>query len=124
MVKTEGTTIKVFRGDSGHFDISKTDKEGNIENFKKGDKVILSVKQNFAESEILLRKTIIVEEDCIKVEFPISDEDTISLTEIISEPIELEYDIKVDGTEKTTIIGHDDSGAKIFKVYPSGSVDS
>lgn len=124
MVKTDGTTIKVFRGDSGHFDISKTDSDGNIEQFKQGDKVILSVKENFGENNVLLRKTITVKNDCDKVEFPITSEESISLSSLISEPIEYEYDIKVEGTEHSTIIGHDDSGAKIFKVYPTGSVDS
>lgn len=124
MIKTEGTTIKVFRGDSGHFDISKTDSEGNIEQFKQGDKVILSVKENFGEKNVLLRKTIPVNEDCDKVEFPISEEESISLTDLISEPMDFEYDVKVKGVESSTIIGHDDSGAKIFKVYPTGSVDS
>lgn len=123
MIKTEGSTIKVFRGDSGHFDISKTDSEGNIEQFKKGDKVILSVKENFGENTVLLRKTKLVDEDCNKISFFITEEDTISLTNLISEPIDYEYDIKVEGLENSTIIGHDDSGAKLFKVYPTGSVD-
>lgn len=45
------------------------------------------------------------------------------MSELISEPVEFEYDINVNGAENTTIIGHDDSGAKIWKLYPSGSVD-
>lgn len=124
MVKTDGTTIKVFRGDSGHIDISKTDTDGNIEQFQQGDKVILSVKENFGTDDVLLRKTITVSENCNSVEIPITAEESISLSELISEPVEYEYDIKVEGSDYSTIIGHDDSGAKIFKVYPTGSVDS
>lgn len=120
MVKTEGTTIKIFRGDCGNIYFSKTDSEGNIEQFKKGDKVVLSVKNNFGESTALLRKEFVVESDSDKVEISFSKEDT-KFVDLISEPIDYEYDIKVNDCH--TIIGHDDSGSKIFRVYPSGSDD-
>lgn len=120
MIKTEGTTIKIFRGDEGTLYISKKDKNGNIEKFKKDDKVVLSVKENFGEHEVKLRKEVVVQEESEKVGFTFYPEDT-KFIDLISEPIDFEYDI--DLNDGNTILGHDDSGAKIFRIYPTGSDD-
>lgn len=123
MIKVEGTTIKAYRGSSGYIRVSKTDDEGNIEQFAANDVVTLSVKNNFGESDPILRKQVTVQSACDYVDITISSSETKSMSELISEPVEFEYDINVNGEENTTIIGHDDSGAKIWKLYPSGSVD-
>lgn len=123
MIKVEGTTIKAYRGASGYIRVSKTDDDGNIEQFAANDVITLTVKNNFGESTPILRKQLTVESACDYVDITISATETKSMSELISEPVEFEYDINVNGAENTTIIGHDDSGAKIWKLYPSGSVD-
>lgn len=122
MIKTEGTTIKCNRGDSGHLFIRKSDSDGNIEQFAVGDVVIFTIKNNFGEDTVILRKEKTVNEVCDSVQIDFSSEDTM-IGELISEPIEYQYDVKVNGQSNNTILGYDDDGAKIFKLYPSGSVD-
>ena len=58
MIKVEGTTIKAYRGASGYIRVSKTDDDGNIEQFAANDVITLTVKNNFGEFayEIFLLK--------------------------------------------------------------------
>lgn len=120
MIKIEGTMIKCFRGDKGHIVIRKKDKKGNIEPFEKGDKVTFSVKNNFGEENPILRKIIDVEEekDCVTID--LSSSDTL-IGDLISDYVDYEYDIAIN--DDNTILGHDESGAKIFRLFPSGSDD-
>ena len=120
MIRTDGNLIKCPRGDAGYIDIRKSDSEDNTEIFSKGDKVIFSIKNNFSEPEVILRKTVDVEEDTETVRIEFSHEDTL-IGDLITNYMDYEYDINVNN--KDTILGHDDSGAKIFRVYPTGSVD-
>ncbi len=121
MIRTSGTTIECFRGNSGHIYISKTDSDGNIEPFEKNDEIIFTVKNNFAEEEVVLRKKIKIEETTNKARIDFSKEDTL-IGDLISDAVDYEYDISVNGNN--TILGHDSSGAKIFKLYPSGCDDA
>ena len=119
-MRTDGTTIECFRGDSGNIYISKTDKEGNIEKFLAGDHVIFTIKNNFGEVNPILRKVFEVQNDTEELELQFSKEDTL-IGELISEAVDYEYDISVNGEH--TILGHGSDGAKIFRLYPTGSVD-
>lgn len=119
-MKTDGTTIECFRGDSGHIYISKTDSDGNIEKFVKGDRVIFTIKNNFGEIKPVLRKIFDVQNDTEELELTFTKDDTL-IGELISEAVDFEYDISVNGEH--TILGHGSDGAKIFRLYPTGSVD-
>lgn len=115
------TTIKCTRGDRGSINIKKQDDKGNFENFIKGDKVIFSIKNNFSDSEPVFRKIVEVEEDSEFVTFELTKEDT-TLEDLISSPKEYQYDVSIN--DDLTIIGYDDDGPKIFRLYPEGSSDN
>ena len=120
MLWTEDNTIKVRRGNRGTFTVQKIDDAGNIENFEKDDKVIFSVKENFSNSDVLIRKIIQVEETCNEVVIELTKKDT-TIGNLIAKPKTYQYDICVN--EDETILGYDDAGAKEFILYPEGSND-
>ena len=120
MLKVENNAIKIQRGDKGTLIIQKKDDDGNIENFQKDDLVIFSVKENFSNENVILRKKIKVPEECSYVILELTKEDT-TIGELISKPKTYQYDICIN--EDNTILGYDDEGAKEFILYPEGSND-
>ncbi len=119
--KKEPTIIKCNRGNKGSITVRKKNKNtGEFEKFNAGDKVVLSVKQNFAEEEPAIRKIIEVTEETDSVTFSLSKDDT-TIGELISEPVTYQYDIAIN--DDNTILGYDDDGPKKFIVYPEGSND-
>lgn len=114
------TTIKCTRGDKGSITIRKKTKEGMIEQFYKNDVVIFSIKSNFGENAPILRKKIVVTENCDSVTFSFDKNDT-SIGELISKPTKYQYDVAIN--EDMTILGYDEEGAKIFMLFPEGSND-
>ena len=119
--KSDKTTIKCTRGDKGNIILKKKLREdGTIEPFYKDDIVIFTVKNNFADSEPLLRKEIKVLEDCESLKISFSKEDT-TIGDLIATPVKYQYEISIN--EDLTILGYDESGPKIFQLYPEGSND-
>lgn len=115
------TTIKCNRGDKGGIVFQKRNKvTGELEKFNIGDKVIFSVKNNFAEKDAVIRKTVEVTEETDSVIFRLSKKDT-TIGELIAEPVTYQYDIAQN--EDVTLLGYDDDGPKYFIVYPEGSND-
>lgn len=115
--------IKFTRGDIGQIIIRKKikDETDRYEPFFAGDKVIFTIKNNFADEEVLLRKIVEVIEDCDYVIFDFSSEDT-TIGDLIAAPMKYQYDVSIDGDK--TIIGYDDeTGPKYVMVYPEGSND-
>ena len=126
MYKIDDSTIKCTRGDKLIFDVKIPikDEAGVItgyEKFFKDDKVIFSVKENFGNADVVIRKEVIVPEDTDTITFLLTKKDT-TIGELISKPVTYQYDISIN--EDNTIIGYDDeSGPKYFILYPEGSND-
>lgn len=119
--KEDKTTIRCTRGDKGNIIVRKKRKDGSYEPFYSDDVVILSIKENFGDSEVVLRKEIKVAEDIDSVTFNLSKEDT-KIGDLISSPTKYQYDISIN--DDMTILGYDDeTGAKYFVLYPEGSSD-
>ena len=115
------TTIKCTRGDKGNILITKKKKsDGSVEPFYKDDIVIFIIKNNFGDSEAVLRKEIKVEEDCNTVKISLSKEDT-TIGDLIASPVKYQYEISIN--DDFTILGYDETGPKIFQLYPEGSND-
>ncbi len=118
---SDKTTIKCTRGDKGNIFITKKKKsDGSIEPFYKDDIVIFTIKNNFGDSEAVLRKEIKVEEDCNTVKIPLSKEDT-TIGDLIASPVKYQYEVSIN--DDLTILGYDEKGPKIFQLYPEGSND-
>ncbi|MCI8459908.1 MAG: hypothetical protein HFE81_00795 [Bacilli bacterium] len=115
------TTIRCTRGDTGNIVVRKKRKDGSCEPFYAGDIVIFSIKENFGDSDAVLRKEKRVTEDTDSVTFNLTKKDT-TIGDLIAAPTKYQYDISVN--EDTTILGYDDeTGAKFFILYPEGSND-
>ena len=120
--KDDKTTIKCTRGDKGSIIVRKKIRDGEYEPYYPNDKVAFSIKNNFGDSEVVLRKIIEVKEKCDFVTFDFDKNDT-SIGELISSPQKYQYDIAVN--DDITILGYDDeTGPKYFILYPEGSNDN
>ena len=68
--------------------------------------------------EALLLKRYTVEEETEEFEFTISAED-MKIGDLIDKPTDYWYEIELNGDQ--TILGYDQDGAKILRLYPEGS---
>lgn len=120
MFNIEDTTIKLTRGDAASIEIAMTDNSGDTATFHTGDIVRFSVIQRKNHSNILLSKDIVVETESETVTFTFTSEET-RLGEVINKPIDYWYEVQVNPDSfAQTIIGYDDNGPKIFRLYPEG----
>jgi hypothetical protein len=67
-----------------------------------------------------LQKDFLVPEATEKVEVFLSKNET-KIGEVISKPTDYWYEIELNpDTDPQTIIGYDEDGAKVFKLFPEG----
>lgn len=117
----EYATIHVTRGDVAHFQVTamKSDTEKYV--FKADDVVRLKVFQKKAHNNVILQKCFTVEEEREAVDIYLSEEET-KIGEIINKPVDYWYEVELNPfTEPQTIVGYDDEGPKIFRLYPEGA---
>lgn len=123
MFKINSTTkqIDITRGDIGTISISALNEDGEDYTFQVGDILRLGIftAKNF--NDIILQKDVEVLEATTSVDLSLDSEDT-TIGNIISKPVDYWYEIQLNpDTEPQTIIGYDENGAKIFKLYPEGA---
>lgn len=89
--------------------------------FKAGDVVRLNVHGKKDCDNVVLKKDVVVAAPTMAVDIALEKEDT-KIGEVISKPVEYWYEVELNpDTKPQTIIGYDDeSGAKVFKLYPEG----
>ena len=131
MIKTEGTTIHLTRGDATNekynrlaFDFPiynfETEQEENY-SFQLDDKIsFVVINKKGYTSEELLRKEYTLRDigytaSTEVVDIPLTEEDTKSFP-LVNKPATYWYDIVLNDT--TTVLGYDDEGAKRIIVYP------
>ena len=118
-VVNEDLTIYCTRGDAGAFSVSATHGDTNY-TFRTGDVVRFKVfvKKNCAD--VVLQKDVEVTEETVAVEVVLSGEDT-TIGEVISKPTDYWYEVELNpDTYPQTIIGYDNNGEKVFKLFPEG----
>ena len=120
-VINEDLTINITRGDTALFSVSASVGELNYE-FKPDDVVRLKVFAKKDCSDVVLEKDVVVAETTSAVEIELNGEDT-KFGEVISKPTDYWYEIELNpDTHPQTIVGYDENGAKVFKLYPEGGV--
>ena len=115
----DGTTIKINRGN--HLPLKLVIPISHTENytFQVGDEIMFGVYANKKMSgEALLLKRYIVETETEEFEFTISAED-MKIGDLIDKPTDYWYEIELNGDQ--TILGYDEDGAKILRLFPEGS---
>ena len=119
-VINEDKSIYITRGDSAVFSVGAKIGGEDYE-YMKGDVVRFKVfaKKNCAD--VVLQKDFDAEEGASAVEVYLTGEDT-KIGDIISKPTEYWYEVELNPeTHPQTIIGYDEDGAKVFKLFPEGA---
>ena len=115
----EDKTIHITRGDTALISVTADVGETSYE-FKPDDVVRFKVfaKKNCAN--VVLQKDVVVAAPIDAVEIELSKEET-TIGDVISKPVAYWYEIELNPeTRPQTIIGYDENGAKVFKLYPEG----
>lgn len=120
MQKITGTTIEITRGDTLNISLSIKE-DGDNYTFQPGDVVVFSVykKGKLSENAVLL-KTINVSSSTESLSINFTSEET-KIGDLINKPVDYWYEVELNG--QYTVIGYDDTGAKILRLYPEGSQD-
>lgn len=119
-MKKRDQSIYVTRGDSCSFPVSAVI-DGEIYTFKVGDFVRFKVVMKNDCSRVVLQKDTKVLFETEEVEIFLSGAQT-KLGDVISRPMDYWYEIELNPeTEPKTIVGYDEDGAKIFRLYPEGA---
>ena len=118
-INEDDKSIYVTRGDVVTFSVSAETEKGAY-TFHKGDTVRFTVYGKKNAEEILLRKDFLVSEETDKVDIVLTESDT-RIGGVISKPTDYWYEIELNPhTNPQTIIGYDDDGAKVFRLFPEG----
>ena len=118
-ILNDDLSIYATRGDIVFFTVT-AEYNGVPHVFKAGDVVRIKIYGKKNANELLLQKDFPVARDCEGVDILLSKEDT-QIGDIISKPKDYWYEVVVnDDTKPQTIIGYDDDGAKVFKLFPEG----
>lgn len=118
-VVNEDASIYCTRGDAGGFCVQAT-LAGAAHTFRAGDVVRLKVFGKKDCENVVLEKSVTVGEDTEQVEIFLDGEDT-KFGDVISKPTDYWYEIELNpDTKPQTIVGYDEDGAKIFKLFPEG----
>lgn len=119
-VINDDLSINITRGDTAVFCVNAIDESGSNYLFQNGDVIRIKVTEKKACENVMFQKDFVVAAETEQVEILLTEEDT-KIGEVISKPTDYWYEIELNPlTNPQTIIGYDDDGAKIFKLYPEG----
>ncbi len=112
-------SIYATRGDIVFFSVCANE-DGEPYSFKAGDVVRIKIFGKKDAENVVLQKDFPITEDTTEVEIFLEKEDT-KIGEVISKHKDYWYEIVLnDDTNPQTIIGYDDDGAKVFRLFPEG----
>lgn len=118
-VINEDMSIYCTRGDTALFSVG-ANVGGTAYTFKVGDVVRFKVLEKKNCEEVVINKEVTVTEASALVEITLSGDDT-TIGEVISKPTDYWYEVELNPeTYPQTIIGYDENGAKVFKLFPEG----
>ena len=112
-------SIEITRGDAATFNVTA---QNNGENyvFQAGDIVRFKVFEKKGCDCVVLQKDFPVETAIEEVTISLTEADT-KIGDLINKPKDYWYEVELNpDTYPQTIIGYDENGAKIFKLYPEG----
>ena len=116
----EDKSIYLTRGDACIIKLEVTDKGGNVQTLHEGNVVRIKVTDKKGCGCVVLQKDVTVTEEATAVQIPLTREDT-KIGEIISKPKDYWYEIELNPeTAPQTVVGYDEDGAKILKLFPEG----
>lgn len=112
-------SIYVTRGDYVLLGLTAQNDDGSQYTFQPGDVIEFKVTEKKACENVVLYKKFDVEKAAEVVEIFL-DEKATKIGDVISKPVDYWYEVEL-GPNKRTLIGYDEeSGAKIFRLFPEG----
>lgn len=119
-VINEDKSIYLTRGDNCVIKVSALNSEGEIETLPAKTVVRFKVYEKKDCGCVMLQKDIEVQTETTEVKIPLTRDET-KIGELISKPKDYCYEVELDpDTAPRTIIGYDEDGAKIFRLFPEG----
>lgn len=116
-IDTETKQINLTRGDIAEFSITAKNDDGTNYQFQVGDTIKLSIYEKKDYSKLILSKSVEILEASESATLTLTSTET-KIGDLINKPAEYWYEVQLN--EEQTIIGYDENGAKIFKLYPEG----
>ena len=118
-VVNDDKSIYVTRGDAGAFNVQA--KLGDTDyTFRVGDVVRFKVFEKKKCDKVVLVKDVRVTEETDTV-LVFVDTNDMKFGKVINKPVDYWYEIELNPQgHAQTIIGYDDDGAKILKLFPEG----
>ena len=114
-------SIYLTRGDIASIKVTASTPNGEPYTFKKGEVVRFKVFKRRDCGCVEIQKDVVVEAETTKVDVMLSGNDT-KIGDVISKPTNYWYEVELNPeTTPQTIIGYDEDGEKIFRLYPEGS---
>ena len=121
LINDDDMSIYITRGDTALFQVSAMKSETERYVFKVGDVVRIKVFEKKACENVVLQKDFGIEEETDIVTIYLDERDT-KIGEVISKPKDYWYEVELNPfTDPQTIVGYDDDGAKVFKLFPEGA---
>lgn len=115
----EDNSIYATRGDIVFFKVSADD-NGEAYQFKPGDIVRIKIFGKKDAETVVLQKDFPILEATQRPQIYLTGEDT-KIGEVISKPRDYWYEIELNpDTDPQTIIGYDEDGPKVFRLFPEG----
>ncbi len=112
-------SIYATRGDTVFFTVS-ADTDGVDYIFKPDEVLRMKIFGKKNAENVVMQKDFVVIADTDKVDILLTEDDT-KFGDIISKPTDYWYEIELNPfTNPQTIIGYDEDGAKVFKLFPEG----
>ena len=120
-ILNEDRSIYATRGDIVFFDVAAVDELTGINHkFLAGDVLRIKVYGKKDAEAVVLQKDFPVTEVTEKVTIFLTEEDT-KMGEVISKPKDYWYEVELNPYDNPqTIIGYDEDGPKVFKLFPEG----
>jgi hypothetical protein len=115
----EDKSIYLTRGDHVSFTLTAND-NGEAHTFRQGDLVRFKVFEKKNCDNVVLKHDVRVIYDTQEVEIALNGEET-KIGGEINKPTDYWYEVEVNPEiQPNTIIGYDEDGAKVFKLFPEG----
>ncbi|MBQ8254945.1 MAG: hypothetical protein IJY94_05515 [Clostridia bacterium] len=118
-VLNDDLSIYCTRGDCGEISIN-AHINGEPSVFSAGDVLRLKVFEKKGCDTVVMQRDFTVEEDADSFVISLTAADT-KIGKVISKPVDYWYEIELNPeTHPQTIIGYDEDGPKVFKLFPEG----
>ena len=113
-------SIYATRGDIVFFTVTADD-NGEPYKFQAGDVLRIKVFGKKDAENVIFQKDFPVANETEAVEIFLEKEDT-KFGDVISKPLDFWYEVELNPySNPQTIVGYDDDGAKVFKLFPEGA---